>query len=310
MWQFPVALSKVALSKYAPKVAPQARPRRILYSAIALALGTPGGLALPLNGSVMSLDARSAAEPSTHQAPTELVQRIIIRRRGDRPDHYERYPDDWRDDDWRDDDWRDDDYRRDSRSDPYGNRLPRCYPGYDCYPRYEYRPRPRRPDPPNPLPLVSTQDCTDLTVMARLSYMWDAGSDLSNAVSGAQLAVCSSGGIADSLSRWSNGQTARFGSGWNYPNGVAGRFGSAWQYPNGQTLTSGSSWFYPNGRSARFGANWYTPSGRPVSQQELLSLACAELGTRQCGDRLQQVPANSGFWYDLTVVELAWLSGR
>lgn len=269
----------------------QARsPHQVLHRAIALALGTLGGLAMPLSRPAVSLEPPAAAV-SPSSASIELAQRIIIRRRGDRHDPYERYPGDWRDDD----------YRRD--------RLPRCYPGYDCYPRYEYRPR-RRPEPPAPLPLVSTQDCTDLTVMARLSYMWDAGSSLSDAVTGAQLAVCSSGGISDSLSRWSNGQVARFGNGWNYPNGVAGRFGSAWQYPNGQTLTAGSSWFYPNGRSARFGANWYTPSGRPVSQQELLSLACAELGTRQCGDRLQQVAANSGFWYDLTVVELAWLSGR
>ncbi|GAB4469097.1 MAG: hypothetical protein OHK0037_27100 [Elainellaceae cyanobacterium] len=261
---------------------------------------------MPLSRLVASLESPSATvEPSTRQTPAELAQRIIIRRRGDRHDHYERYPDDWRDDDWRDDG-----YRRDSRSDPYGNRLPRCYPGYDCYPRYEYRPRPRRIEPPAVLPRVSTQDCTDLTVMARLAYIWDAGSSLSDMVGGAQVAVCNSGGVSDGLSRWRNGQTARFGNGWNYPNGVAGRFGSSWQYPNGQTLTSGSSWFYPNGRSARFGANWYTPSGRPVSQQELLSLACAELGTRQCGDRLQQVSATSGFWYDLTVVELAWLAGR
>ncbi|QKD81229.1 hypothetical protein HPC62_02720 [Thermoleptolyngbya sichuanensis A183] len=282
--------------------------REAIPTGIALALALLGGLAMPLKGlatrlDATHLDARPGAEPSTRQAP-ELAQRILIRRRGDRPDHDERAPYDWRDNaDWRDD------YRHDSRSNPYGNRLPRCYPGYDCHPRYDYRPR-RRPEPPNPLPLVSTQDCTDLTVMARLSYMWDAGSSLSDAVTGAQLAVCSSGGVATSLSRWGNGQVARFGNGWNYPNGVAGRFGSSWQYPNGQLLMSGSSWFYPNGRSARFGANWFTPSGRPVSQQELLSLACGQLGTRQCGDRLQQVPASSGFWYDLTVVELAWLSGR
>ncbi|GAB4160919.1 MAG: hypothetical protein Fur0046_39840 [Cyanobacteria bacterium J069] len=277
-------------------------------------MGLLGGLANPLSRPAVSLASPSAAlEPTPRQTPTELAQRIIIRRRGDRPEQYERYPDGWRDDDWRDDG-----YRRDSRSVresgaahfPYGNRLPRCYPGYDCYPRYEYRPRPRRLDPPAVLPRVATQDCTDLTVMARLSYIWDAGSSLSDTVSGAQVAVCNSGGVSDSLSRWSNGQTARFGNAWNYPNGVAGRFGSSWQYPNGQTLTSGSSWFYPNGRSARFGANWYTPSGRPMSQQELLSVACGQLGTRQCGDRLQQVSASSGFWYDLTVVELAWLSGR
>ncbi|WP_156435212.1 hypothetical protein [Leptolyngbya sp. O-77] len=280
--------------------------QRTFPTGIALTLALLGGLAMPLKGSAtrlhaMSLYAQPVAEPSARPAPIELAQRIIIRRRGDR---HERDPDDWRDDpDW----W--DDYRRDSRGNPYRNRLPRCYPGYDCYPRYDYRPR-RRPEPPNPLPLVSTQDCTDLTVMARLSYMWDAGSSLSDAVTGAQLAVCSSGGVATSLSRWGNGQVARFGNGWNYPNGVAGRFGSSWQYPNGQLLTAGSSWFYPNGRSARFGANWFTPSGRPVSQQELLSLACGQLGARQCGDRLQQVPASSGFWYDLTVVELAWLSGR
>ncbi|MFQ3616833.1 MAG: hypothetical protein SNJ50_09010 [Cyanobacteriota bacterium] len=297
------------LPRLSRNAAMRARSPHLFYRhrAIALTLGTLGGLAMPLDGSAMSRDAQSAAEPSTRQTPTALAQRIIIRRRGDRP---ERDPYDWReDDDWRDDDWRNDPHRRDSRSNPYGNRLPHCYPGYDCYPRYEYRPR-RRPEPPAPLPLVSTQDCTDLTVMARLSYMWDAGSSLSDAVTGAQLAICSSGGVATSLSRWGNGQVARFGNGWNYPNGVAGRFGSSWQYPNGQMLTAGSSWFYPNGRSARFGANWFTPSGRPVSQQELLSLACGQLGTRQCGDRLRQVPANSGFWYDLTVVELAWLSGR
>jgi len=288
--------SPVAPPQRAPTVAPQARFRWGLHRAIALILGTLGGLATPLSRPAVSLEPPAAAvELSADQTPTELAQRIIIRRRGDRHDPYERherYPGDWRDDD----------YRRD--------RLPRCYPGYDCYPRYEYRPRPRRIEPPAVLPRVSTQDCTDLTVMARLSYMWDASSSLSEAVGGAQVAVCNSGGIADRLSRWGNGQVARFGNGWNYPNGVAGRFGSSWQYPNGQMLTAGSSWFYPNGRSARFGANWFTPSGRPVSQQELLSLACSQLGTRQCGDRLRQVPANSGFWYDLTVVELAWLSGR
>jgi len=288
--------SPVATPKRAPTVAPQARFRWIPHRAIALALGTLSGLAIPLSRPAVSLESPIAAV-SSPPASLELAQRIIIRRRGDRPHHDERDPYNWRNDT----DWRDDDDRRDC--------LPRCYPGHDCYPRCDYRPR-RRPEPPAPLPLVSTQDCIDLTVMARLSYMWDAGSSLSDAVSGAQVAVCSSGSIADRLSRWGNGQVARFGSGWNYPNGVAGRFGSSWQYPNGQMLTAGSSWFYPNGRSARFGANWFTPSGRPVSQQELLSLACSQLGTRQCGDRLQQVPANSGFWYDLTVVELAWLSGR
>lgn len=145
--------------------------------------------------------------------------------------------------------------------------------------------------------------------MARLAYMASAGSTLSDTTAGAQVSTCQGrASTAQSRFRWSNGQVGQLGSNWYYANGQPARFGSAWNYPNGQAATFGSSWNYPNGQAARFGPYWYSPTGRTYTEDELLAWACGELGASQCNRRLEAVRGASSFWYELTLVELAWLA--
>lgn len=178
-------------------------------------------------------------------------------------------------------------------SGPWGDR----HPGY----RHRYRDTP----PPDALPPLATEDCTALTVMARLAYVVEPAGQVSDWVTGGQIAACRGRG-GGSLGQWSNGRAVRFGDSFSYPNGQSARFSNSWYYPNGQTLNQGSSWNYPNGRSARFGPYWYTPGGATVSEQELISWSCGVLGTRRCGDRLNAVRNAPEFWYHLTLIELAW----
>ncbi|HIK55452.1 MAG TPA: hypothetical protein IGS37_09860 [Synechococcales cyanobacterium M55_K2018_004] len=222
--------------------------------------------------------------PGSSQHPSRRTT-IIIRPRADQsqPDH-PRYPRDWRDPRWQDRPW------------------------------WPERPRPHRAvSPPSALPPSNTQTCIDLTIMARIAYIWDPESDLSRVVLGAQVANClgrndavSSLGDSARMMQWRNGATARFGDRWYYPNGQPSRFSDAWYYPNGQTLNWGGSWQYPNGRPARFGPYWYTPIGEAVSEQGLITWACSVLPARRCGDRLAAVRYAPRFWYELTLVELAW----
>ncbi|MGG6294052.1 hypothetical protein ACQ4M4_06475 [Leptolyngbya sp. AN02str] len=186
-------------------------------------------------------------------------------------------------------------------------------PDIDIYLPIPRRDRDRRyeprslPFPPDALPTQNTSDCTTLTVMARLAYMSDPFGRLSDEVSSRQLAVCQGFGDSRGIPQWSNGQVARLGSSWSYPNRQTATFGNSYNYPNGQSANSGSSWSYPNGRTAKFGSVWYDPDGRSLSQEELLSWACGLLGSGRCRDRLSAMQGAGNFWYELTLVELAWL---
>ncbi|MBW4656070.1 MAG: hypothetical protein KME20_23980 [Kaiparowitsia implicata GSE-PSE-MK54-09C] len=183
------------------------------------------------------------------------------------------------------------------------------FPG-SRFPR-DRRPAPRSlPQPPNALPAQNTPDCITLTVMARLAYMSDPYGSVSREVSGRQIAECLGRGSDSSIPQWNNRRAARIGSNWSYPSGQSATFSSSYNYPNGRAANMGSSWNYPDGRPAKFGATWYTPSGRFVSEQELLSFACGALGTGRCSDRLAAVQGAGAFWYELTLVELAWLAHR
>ncbi len=183
------------------------------------------------------------------------------------------------------------------------------FPG-SRFPR-DRRPAPRSlPQPPNALPTQNTPNCITLTVMARLAYMSDPYSSVSREVSGRQLAECLGRSSDSGIPQWNNRHAARIGSNWSYPSGQSATFSSSYNYPNGRAANMGSSWNYPDGRPAKFGATWYTPSGRFVSEQELLSFACSALGTGRCSDRLAAVQGAGAFWYELTLVELAWLAHR
>ena len=161
--------------------------------------------------------------------------------------------------------------------------------------------------PEAPAPSTNT-GCDILTVMANLAYTWDPYNSLSSEVAGRQLSLCR-GRESDSqgVPQWGNRSPLRLGSNWYYPNGTASQFSSNFNYPNGRSATFGNSWYYPNGRNARFGSSWYTPSGRAVSEDTLLAEACEQVGTRRCINRLDEVQGAGSFWYELVLVQLAWL---
>jgi|GEM_PF-3046795 len=162
--------------------------------------------------------------------------------------------------------------------------------------------------PPDAIPPRASDECITLTAMANIAYLWDLTDELSEEVEGRQVAACwgretESRGIP----QWSNRRTMRLGSRWSYPNGQSAQFSDYWNYPNGRSMNFGSSWYYPDGSTARFGSSWYTPDGRRVSEDELLAIACAEVGSRRCANRLDEVGNDNGFWYTLSLMQLAWL---
>jgi len=164
---------------------------------------------------------------------------------------------------------------------------------------------------PPAIPSNSTQSCADLTAMAQLAYTLEPESRLSREIVGGRAITCGPQSGSSELSfRWSTGEPARFGDRWYYPSGLPARFGDGWNYPNGRTAKQGDSWNYPNGQPARFGPYWYTPSGETVSEQELIVRICRDLETQICGDRLSTVQNAPRFWYELTLVQLAWLTAQ
>jgi hypothetical protein len=164
--------------------------------------------------------------------------------------------------------------------------------------------------PPDAIPPSTTDACITLTAMANIAYLWDLGSELSDEVEGRQVAACrgrEAEEVSQGIPQWSNRRTMRLGSNWYYPNGRSAQFSDYWNYPNGRSVNFGSTWYYPDGRTARFGSDWYTPDRQMVSEDELLAIACAEVGSRRCADRLDEVRGGSDFWYILTLIQLAWL---
>ena len=163
--------------------------------------------------------------------------------------------------------------------------------------------------PPDAIPPRATDACVALTAMANIAYLWDLSSELSEDVEGRQFAACWGRETEESqgVPQWPNRRAMRVGSTWYYPNGRSAQFSDYWNYPNGRSVNFGDSWYYPNGRTARFDSYWYTPDRRRVSENELLAIACAEVGRRRCADRLNEVGSDSGFWYNLTLIQLAWL---
>lgn len=164
---------------------------------------------------------------------------------------------------------------------------------------------------PPAVPSNATQNCADLTAMAQLAYTLEPESRLSREIVGGRAIACGSQANSGDLSfRWSTGEPARFGDRWYYPSGLPARFGDGWNYPNGRTAKQGDSWNYPNGQSARFGPYWYTPNGETVSEQELIVRICRELESQICSDRLGAMQNAPRFWYELTLVQLAWLAAQ
>ncbi|MEO1210959.1 MAG: hypothetical protein AAFX78_15655 [Cyanobacteria bacterium J06638_20] len=164
--------------------------------------------------------------------------------------------------------------------------------------------------PPDAIPPSATDACITLTAMANIAYLWDLSSELSDEVESRQVAVCrgrETEELSQGIPQWSNRRTMRLGSNWYYPNGRAAQFSDYWNYPNGRSVNFGSTWNYPDGSTARFSSSWYTPDGQRVSEDELLAIACAEVGSRRCADRLDEVRGGSDFWYTLTLIQLAWL---
>lgn len=172
------------------------------------------------------------------------------------------------------------------------------------------QPRPGRsllrpPEAPAP---SNREGCVVLTVMANLAYLENPYAELTDEVSGRQVSLCRGRDSASTgVPQWDNRRPLRFGDRWYYPNGTAAQFSDNWNYPNGRLATFGSSWYYPNGRTARFGSSWYTPGGRSVSESALLGEACEAVGSRRCRSRLEEVQGAGDFWYELAIVQLAWL---
>ncbi|NEP47358.1 MAG: hypothetical protein F6K65_00285 [Moorea sp. SIO3C2] len=148
----------------------------------------------------------------------------------------------------------------------------------------------------------ASQDCFDLTAMAKLASMTEEGRSFLGTIESLQQVICNgpkqgqrsslewpNGETAKSGSKWKypNGTTAKLGSKWKYTNGTTAKFGSQLKYPNGKTAKFGSSgsWKYPNGQTAQSGSRWYTPKGRTTSADRLLSEACSIFGTTEC-DRI------------------------
>ncbi|NEO18407.1 MULTISPECIES: hypothetical protein [unclassified Moorena] len=151
-------------------------------------------------------------------------------------------------------------------------------------------------------PRNSSQDCFDLTAMAKLASMTQEGRSFLGTIESLQQVICNgpSQGQRSSL-EWPNGETAKSGSKWKYPNGTTAKFGSKWKYTNGTTAKVGSqlkypngktakfgssgSWKYPNGQTAQLGSRWYSPKGKTTSVDSLLSQGCSIVGTTEC-DRI------------------------
>ena len=122
----------------------------------------------------------------------------------------------------------------------------------------------------------TSQDCFDLTVMAKLASMTQEGRSFVGRIESLEQVICNGSRQSQRSSlEWPNGETAKFGSQWKYPNGKTAKFGSQWKYPNGQTAQSGS--------------RWYTPKGRTTSVDSLLSQGCSIVGTKECDRILTQI---------------------
>jgi hypothetical protein len=192
-----------------------------------------------------------------------------------------------------------------SASDLAQYRWPLPYPSPSRTRRWRWR------SLPPAIPSNSTQSCADLTAMAQLAYTLEPESRLSREIVGGRAIACGPQSGSRELSfRWSTGEPARFGDRWYYPSGLPARFGDGWNYPNGRTAKQGDSWNYPNGQPARFGPYWYTPNGETVSEQELIVRICRELEAQICSDRLGAQQNALRFWYELTLVQLAWLTAQ
>lgn len=191
--------------------------------------------------------------------------------------------------------------------------APQSYELASHYPTRPSRSRQERGEPlrrpPDAIPPNNSDACATLTAMANIAYLWDLGANQTEEVEGQQVAVCWGRDTEASvrIPRWPSGNTMRLGSRWYYPNGQSAQFSDNWNYPNGRSITFGNSWYYPDGSTARFASFWYTPDGRRVSESELLAIACAEVGSRRCANRLNEVGQDEGFWYTLTLLQLAWL---
>ncbi len=164
-------------------------------------------------------------------------------------------------------------------------------------------------------PRNSSQDCFDLTAMAKLASMTEEGRSFLGTIESLQQVICNgprqgqrsslewpNGETAKSGSKWKypNGTTAKLGSKWKYTNGRTAKFGSQWKYPNGKTAKFGSSgsWKYPNGQTAQSGSRWYTPEGRTTSADRLLSQACSIFGTTECDRILTHINPSDQNRYD------------
>ncbi|NEO79104.1 hypothetical protein [Moorena sp. SIO4G3] len=163
-------------------------------------------------------------------------------------------------------------------------------------------------------PLNSSEDCFDLTAMAKLASMTEDAKSFVGMIEGLKQVTCKRPRQGQrSTLYWQNGKTAKWGSNWYYPNGERFNWGSNWYYPNGERFNWGSNlyytngerfnwgsnWYYPNGERfnwgsnlyypngnrINWGSNWYTPKGRPTSVDSLLSQACSIVGTTEC-DRI------------------------
>ncbi|NEN98778.1 MAG: hypothetical protein F6K50_25710 [Moorea sp. SIO3I7] len=171
-------------------------------------------------------------------------------------------------------------------------------------------------------PLNSSEDCFDLTAMAKLASMTEDAKSFVGMIEGLKQVTCKRPRQGQrSTLYWQNGKTAKWASNWYYPNGQRVKGWSGWYYPNGETATSGSDWNYPNGNRATLFSQWYTPEGRGTSVDSLLTQGCSIVSTRECDrilaainrsdtdrseDKNSDRKRRNNLWRNLAIVKLSW----
>ena len=147
---------------------------------------------------------------------------------------------------------------------------------------------------------TSSQDCFDLTVMAKLASMTEEAKSFVGMIEGLKQVTCKRPRQDQRSSLyWPNGKTAKWGSNWYYPNGNRLNYGSIFYYPNVKRFNYesifyypnvtrfnyGSIFYYPNGQRFNYGSILYNHKGRRTSVDSLLTQACSIVGTTEC-DRI------------------------